>query len=91
MTGSSVQGSLNEDGSNVPGWPFTFPDEAAGSVAIGDVDDDGAPEIVCHTRGGQLYLLKKLSSFMMKIQLTLLIEQQTHLNLETKIKSLLSW
>ena len=40
-TRSNMVYALNENGGSVPGWPFALPGEAAGSVAVGDVDDDG--------------------------------------------------
>jgi chitodextrinase len=50
--------ALNADGSAVPGWPFALTGEAVGSVAVGDVDADGDPEVVCHQReGGLVYVL----------------------------------
>jgi hypothetical protein len=43
---------LNGDGSAVPGWPLGLGADMSGSVAVGDVDDDGDLEIVANTRGG---------------------------------------
>jgi hypothetical protein len=56
-TRSGAVYALNEDGSDVPGWPFILETEAVGSVSVGDADDDGDPEIVCHARNGKVYLL----------------------------------
>jgi hypothetical protein len=55
-TRSATMYALNEDGSSVPGWPYTLPGEPAGSFAAGDVDDDGNLELVCHTRTSHVFL-----------------------------------
>jgi len=48
---------LNEDGSNVPGFPYVMNGEGAGSAVTGDIDNDGLPEILVHSKGSGVYLL----------------------------------
>jgi hypothetical protein len=38
---------MEGNGADVPGWPVFIDDFGGGGVAVGDVDDDGALEIVC--------------------------------------------
>ena len=47
--------ALNEDGSNVPGWPFATSSEVVGSIVSGDIDNDGMFEVVAHVRNSELY------------------------------------
>jgi hypothetical protein len=44
--------ALNENGTNVPGWPYTLSNYAGGGVAIGDIDNNGDLEIVVTVRSG---------------------------------------
>ena len=49
--------ALNEDGTDVPGWPYAAAGEIVGGVVSGDVDNDGMMEIVCHARSAQVYVV----------------------------------
>ncbi len=42
--------AFNADGSDVPGWPVTLPDFGGGSVAIGDIDNNGQLDVVVPTK-----------------------------------------
>ncbi|HEX5130928.1 MAG TPA: C25 family cysteine peptidase [Candidatus Krumholzibacteria bacterium] len=56
---------LNEDGSDVPGWPRTLPSYAGGGVAIGDIDNNGDLEIVVTVRGsGETYAINHDNTLM---------------------------
>lgn len=44
-----------EDGSSVTGFPVATSDAVMGSPAIGDVDDDGEPEVVVGSWDGRVY------------------------------------
>lgn len=48
---------LNDDGTEVAGWPFAMPSEAVGSPAVGDIDNDGLPEVLVRSRSTEVYLL----------------------------------
>ncbi|UCG52784.1 MAG: VCBS repeat-containing protein, partial [Candidatus Latescibacterota bacterium] len=52
--------AINEDGSLVSGWPFAMNGESAGSIAAGDIDDDGDVELLAQSKGsyGKIYLLE---------------------------------
>jgi hypothetical protein len=49
--------ALNEDGTEVPGWPFTLLGEAVGAAVIGDIDNDGLQEIVVRAKTTDFYVL----------------------------------
>jgi len=40
------------DRKNVPGWPVTPPGRVMSQPAVGDIDDDGRPEVVVASEGG---------------------------------------
>ncbi|UCF05661.1 MAG: VCBS repeat-containing protein [bacterium] len=49
---------LNSDGSAVPGWPVLIVDEGgsfSASPAVGDIDDDGFPEVVAQNSAGWVH------------------------------------
>jgi hypothetical protein len=49
---------LNEDGSDLAGWPRTLPNYAGGGVVVGDLDNNGDLEIVLTVRtSGETYAL----------------------------------
>ena len=51
--------ALNENGSNVPGWPYTLTNYPGGGVAIGDIDNNGDLEVVVTVRsGGDIIAIK---------------------------------
>jgi len=43
--------ALNDNGTNVPGFPLTFGGDVSGSPAIGDIDNNGDLEIVVNVGG----------------------------------------
>jgi hypothetical protein len=45
---------LNEDGSSVAGWPKGTNGDVAGSIAVGDIDDDGFLEMVVPTKSSEV-------------------------------------
>jgi hypothetical protein len=45
------------DGSNLPGFPFVYGGNMYSSLAIGDLDQDGHPELVFHTSNDSLYIV----------------------------------
>jgi hypothetical protein len=49
--------ALNDDGTDVPGWPFAAAGELGGSIVAGDIDGDNLPEIVARAKTSQVYLL----------------------------------
>jgi len=55
---------LNEDGSDVPGWPRTHSSDISGSVAVGDLDGNGDLEIVLKEWGGLFFALNHDASVM---------------------------
>jgi hypothetical protein len=49
------------DGTVVPGWPVVLEDSGSwcySTPAIGDIDEDGAPEIAVDSHNGRIYALK---------------------------------
>ncbi|UCH82914.1 MAG: VCBS repeat-containing protein [Candidatus Latescibacterota bacterium] len=52
---------IHADSSYVPGWPFGMNGESAGSIAVGDVDNDGDIELLAQSKGqyGKVYLLER--------------------------------
>ncbi len=44
-----------DDGTDVPGWPVETGDTILGSVAVGDLDGDGAPEVVAGSWDRHVY------------------------------------
>ncbi len=42
--------ALNENGTNVPGWPYALANFAGGGIAIGDIDNNGDLEVVTTVR-----------------------------------------
>jgi hypothetical protein len=58
---------LNEDGTNVAGWPVPLEDENASisaSPAVGDIDDDGYLEMVVQSTAGRVYGLNHDGTWM---------------------------
>jgi len=45
----------DNDGSVMPGWPQNTGSHHWASLSVGDIDGDGAPEIVVNTTGGKTY------------------------------------
>jgi len=49
---------LNNDGSEVPGWPRALSGFAGGGLAVGDIDGDGSLEIVVPSRSSEILALR---------------------------------
>ena len=49
--------AFDETGANLPGWPVALLTDIGGSVAVGDVDDNGDLEVVFYETGGTVQAL----------------------------------
>ena len=52
---SSTTFVFDSDGTVMPGWPQNTGSHHWASTSVGDIDGDGAPEIVVNTTGGKTY------------------------------------
>lgn len=52
FTGPATVSVFNARGMLLPGWPYDLPEPCNAGPALGDVNDDGIPEIVAATIGG---------------------------------------
>ena len=50
--------ALRYDGTDVPGFPYVTSGPVLCHPAVGDLDDDGTPEIVAYSTWGQLYAIE---------------------------------